>query len=118
MEAFEASMWALKETGGEGTVTIELGRERRHFLAWANVTMIDPLNDFDEDNAVVAEVFQVDGVETWKAVSGGDHWGDPGKSTNVHQGAFVGFGSSVTFRIRSLHTDDLDSYGVGVVVVL
>lgn len=115
MDAFEVSLWALKNGGGQGTATIDLGRSRS-FLAWAMVTMVDSLNDFDADNAVVAEVFQVDGSETWKAVSGGAHWGAPGNSANVHQGAYVGFGRRITFRIRSLHHDDLDSYGMGVVV--
>ena len=117
MDAYEASMWALKNGGGSGTATIDLGRNRS-FLAWATVTMVDSLNDFDSDNAVVAEVFQVDGSETWKAVSGGAHWGAAGASSNVHQGAFVGYGRQITFRIRSMHSDDLDSYGMGIVVAL
>ncbi len=117
MDAYEISLWGLKNGGGSGTATIDLGRNRS-FLAWATVTMIDSLSDFDRDNAVVAEVFQVDGAETWKAVYGGDHWGASGASENVHQGAYVGYGRQITFRIRSLHSDDLDSYGMGVVIAL
>ncbi|HET9200693.1 MAG TPA: hypothetical protein VFO84_06935 [Dehalococcoidia bacterium] len=117
MDAYEVSLWALKNGGGSGSATIDLGRNRS-FLAWANVTMIDSLSDFDSDNAVVAEVFQVDGSETWKAVYGGAHWGSAGASSNVHQGAYVGFGRRVTFRIRSIHSSDLDSYGMGIVVAL
>lgn len=114
----EASMWALKSTGSYGSVTVDLGRTRR-FLAWADPTMIDALNDFDRDNAVVAEVFKVDGVETWRAVSGGRHWGSPGDEGNVHQGALVGSGRRVTFRIRSLTPHgDLEAYGMGIVVAL
>lgn len=117
MDAFEVSLWGLKNGGGTGTATIDLGRSRS-FLAWATVTMVDSLNDFDADNAVVAEVFRVDGAEAWRAVHGGRHWGDAGASTNVHQGAYVGFGRRITFRIRSLHSADLDSYGTGVVIAL
>jgi hypothetical protein len=113
----EASLWALKNAGGYGTVAIDLGRRKR-FLAWGTVTMIDALSDFDSDNAVVIEVFQVDGVETWKAVHGGAHWGAAGASSNVHQGAYVGEGQTVTFRLRSIHHDDLDAYGMGAVVTL
>ncbi|MCI0428384.1 MAG: M14 family metallopeptidase [Nitrospiraceae bacterium] len=113
----EASLWALKNTGGYGTVSVDLGRPRR-FVAWGTVTMIDSLSDFDRDNAVVIEVYQVDGVETWKAVYGGDHWGPAGASSNVHQGAYVGYGQRITFRVRSLHSDDLDVYGVGTVITL
>ena len=115
MDGYEVSLWALKNSGGSGSATIDLGRNRS-FIAWANVTMIDSLSDFDRDNAVVAEVYQVDGAETWKAVFGGDHWGGAGSSSNVHQGAYVGYGRRITFRIRSMHSDDLDSYGMGVVV--
>lgn len=117
MDAYEASMWALRNSGGSGSVTIDMGRNR-NFLAWATVTMVDSLNDFDRDNAVVAEVLRIDGSETWRAVHGGAHWGPPGASSNVHQGAYVGYGRSVTFRIRSMHSADLDSYGVGVVLAL
>jgi len=113
----EASLWALKNTGGYGTVSIDLGRPRR-FVAWGEVTMVDSLSDFDRDNAVAIEVYQVDGVETWKAVFGGDHWGPVGNSSNVHQGAYVGSGQVVTLRLRSLHADDLDVYGVGKVITL
>lgn len=113
----EASMWALKNTGGYGTISIDLGSPRR-FVAWGTITMLDSLSDLDRDNAVVAEVFQVDGIETWKAVSGGDHWGAAGNSSNVHQGAYVGFGQTITFRIRSMHPNDMEAYGVGSVMVL
>src|SRR4051794_2417758 len=117
MDAYEVSLWALKNSGGSGTATIDIGRSRS-FLAWATVTMVDSLNDFDSDNAVVSEVFQVDGAETWKAVSGGSHWGPAGASSNVHQGAYVGYGRTITFRIRSIHSADLDSYGMGTVLAL
>lgn len=115
MDGYEVSLFGLKNGGGTGTATIDLGRSRS-FIAWASVTMIDSLNDFDRDNAVVAEVFRVDGGETWRAVNGGAHWGAPGTASNVHQGAYVGFGRRVTFRIRSLNSADLDSYGMGVVL--
>jgi hypothetical protein len=115
MDAREISMWGFKSSGGSGTATIDLGRSRS-FFAWATVTFVDSLSDFDRDNAVVAEVFQVDGAETWKAAWGGDHLGPAGASSNLHQGAYVGYGRRITFRIRSMHTDDLDSYGMGVVV--
>lgn len=113
----EASMWALRSTGGYGSVAVDLGRTAR-FVAWATITMVDSLSDLDADNAVVAEVFDVDGTETWRAVSGGAHWGPPGATSNVHQGAKVGVGRRITFRIRSLHPEDLDAYGMGVVAVL
>lgn len=113
----EASLWAVRSAGGYGTVAIDLGRRQR-FLAWGTITMIDALVDFDRDNAVVVEVFAVDGIETWRAVHGGAPWGPLGASSNVHQGAFVGEGQTVTFRLRSIHHGDLDAYGVGTVVSL
>jgi hypothetical protein len=112
-----AGMWALKSTGGYGSVLIDLGRPQR-FLAYASVTMIDSLSEFDEDNAVVAEVFQVDGAETFRAVYGGDHWGPAGSSDNVHQGAYVGTGRQIAFRIRAAHREDLDAFGTATVIKL
>jgi len=113
----EASLWALRSTGGYGAVKFDLGRKRK-FVAWGTITMVDSLKDLDDDNAVAIEVFKVDDVETWKAVSGGDHWGDPGASSNVHQGAFVGVGQTVTVRLRSMHREDLDAYGAATLIVL
>jgi hypothetical protein len=117
VDAYEVSLWGLKNEGGSTTATIDLGRNRS-FLAWADVTMIDSLDDFDSDNAVVAEVYQVDGMPTGVAVFGGDHWGAEGSSDNVHQGGYVGYGRRITFRLRSIHDSDLDSYGMGVVLAL
>lgn len=113
----EASLWALRSTGGYGSVKFDLGR-RRKFVAWGMITMVDSIKHLDDDNAVVMEVFKVDDAETWKAVSGGKHWGDPGESSNVHQGAFVGFGQTVTLRLRSIHHDDLDAYGAATIIAL
>jgi hypothetical protein len=113
----EVSLWAFNSTGGVGTATIDLGRVR-HFVAWAAPTFIDSLSDFDRDNAVIAEVLRVDGVETWKAAWGGDHLGPAGASSNLHQGAYVGYGRRVTFRLRSMHVEDLEVYGSGMVMLL
>ncbi|WP_026819289.1 hypothetical protein [Arthrobacter castelli] len=113
MDGYEISLFALATD--TGTATIDLGRSRS-FVAWATVTMIDSLNNFDRDNAVTAEVFKVDGSRTWAALYGGDHFGESGASSNVHQGAYVGFGRKITFRIRSVHSADLATYGMGVVL--
>ncbi|WP_051298876.1 M10 family metallopeptidase domain-containing protein [Arthrobacter castelli] len=113
-----ASMWALKSSGSYGSVTIDLGRRRR-FLAWASMTMLDSLNNFDRDNAVTAEIFKVDGNETWRAIYGGDHFGGAGDASNVHQGAYVGYGRRITFRLRSMNPrGDLEAFGAGTVVTL
>lgn len=98
------------------TATINLG-SRRTFYAWCNITMIDSLTDFDRDNAVAIDIYQVDGVQTGWRVSGGDHWGPSGAASNVLQGAMVGTGQRITFRIRSKHMSDLHCIGVGILLV-
>ena len=50
--------------------------------------------------------------------TGGDHLGAPGADSNLRPGGRVGFGRSVTFRLRSMHVSDLESYGVGCVITL
>ncbi len=98
------------------TATINLGSPRT-FYAWCNITMIDSLSDFDRDNAVAIDIYEVDGVRTGWRVSGGDHWGASNSATNVLEGAKVGTGQRITFRIRSMHMSDLHCIGVGIVLV-
>jgi len=117
MPAFTVNLAALKSNGGSASATIDLGRARR-FLAWGSATMVDSLNDFDRDNAVAFDIFTIDGVKTPTAVFGGDHWGPLGSGNNVYQGAVVGKGRFVNMWLRSIHTDDLDSFGVGCVLTL
>jgi hypothetical protein len=81
--------------------------------------MIDSLANFDDDNAVVGEVYQVDGSDhKWAWVYGGEHWGDNCAFKNAHQGATVATGRRVTFRLRSIHHQDLDAFGMGIVQTL
>jgi len=110
-------LWGLKNSGGTGTVTVDLGRPRR-ILAWGQITMADSLNDLDRDNAYAVEVFDVDGDRPAGFVSGGAHWGSVEAPSNVYSGAFVGRGQRVTFRISALHTADLDVFGTGTIIVL
>ena len=117
MEAFRVNLFALKNEGGSASATVDLGRPRR-FMAWGSVTMVDPLNDFDRDNAFAMDIFTVDGNLTNSRVSGGEHWGASGSGNNVFDGAVVGFGQRINFWLRSIHSSDLDSFGVGIVLVL
>lgn len=70
------------------------------------LNMLDPLTDFDRDNAIVAEVYRVDGTSNkWSWVYGGDHWGDNCAFSNAHPGSANGHGRRITFRLRNFHTD-------------
>jgi hypothetical protein len=117
MQAFKVDLFALKNLGGSASATIDLGRARP-FLAWGSVTMIDSLADFDRDNAYAFDIFTVDGVRTTSRVHGGAHWGSPGSGSNVFEGAVRGSGRFVNMWLRSIHTDDLDTFGVGIVLTL
>ncbi|MBW3604830.1 MAG: matrixin family metalloprotease [Actinobacteria bacterium] len=116
-DAATVPIWALRNSGGTGVVTVDLGRTVR-VLAWGQVTMTDSLTDLDRDNAYAIEVFAVDGERTHPLISGGRHWGSAQAPSNVHAGAYVGRASTVTFRLSALHTADLDLFGVGTVIVL
>lgn len=110
-------LWGLKNSGGTGTRLVDLGRQVR-VLAWGQITMVDPLNDFDRDNAYSVEVFDVDGVRPGPLISGGRHWGSSEAPSNVHNGAWIGSAQRITFRISALHTDDLDVFGTGNIIIL
>lgn len=117
MDAFRVNLFALKNEGGSASATVDLGRSRR-FMAWGSVTMVDPLNDFDRDNAFAFDIFTIDGSLTSSRVHGGEHWGPSGSGNNVFDGAVVGFGRRINFWLRSIHSADLDTFGVGIVLAL
>jgi hypothetical protein len=117
MQAFKVDLFALKNLGGSASATIDLGHARP-FFAWGSVTMVDSLNDFDRDNAYAFDIFTIDGVRTSPRVTGGEHWGTPGSGSNVFEGAVSGFGRFVNLWLRSIHSDDLDTFGVGIVLTL
>jgi len=50
--------------------------------------------------------------------SGGDHLRAAGDYRNLRPGAHRGYGRRVTFRLRTFHVSDLESYGVGCVLAL
>jgi hypothetical protein len=114
MPAFTREMFA-RRSNCTSTVTIDLGTSTT-FLAWGEVTFIDSLADFDRDNAVAIDIPFIDGLRTNTRLFGGDHLGDNGAFSNLHEGALVRFGRRVTFRLRAFHSDDLECFGYGVVI--
>jgi hypothetical protein len=115
-QVFIRPMTAINASGN-ASVTIDLGRTRP-FLCWVNVTMTDSLAAFDRDNAVVADIFTIDGVQQPTRVFGGDHWGPNGSSNNVMPGARLGFGRFINCWLRVFHLSDLEAYGEAVVMTL
>jgi|SRR5215211_7646639 len=97
------------------TVTIDAG-VRRFLVASITINMIDPLIDFDRDNAVVGDIFLVDGVRTSPLLARGDHWGDPGAFSNVHPGSFRGVAQRITFRLR-VFGPDAEAFAQAIVIV-
>jgi hypothetical protein len=114
MAAFVREMFASRASG-TSTVTVNLGSPTT-FLAWGDITFIDSLADFDRDNAAAIDIPFVNGSRTDTRLFGGDHLGDNGAFSNLHQGALVRFGQSVTFRLRAFHSDDLECLGYGIVI--
>jgi hypothetical protein len=69
----------------QATATVDLG-SRKPFLAWMSFGYINPRNGaFDSDNAISAEIYQVDGVRVPYDTYGGEHLGAEGALTNHHQ---------------------------------
>lgn len=103
--------------GGTHSAVVDLGRERR-FLAWGEITFVDPLIDYDRDNGVALDIFTVDGTSPAWVGAGGAHLGAPGAPSNLFPGAIAGRGRRVQFRLSTFHSSDLEAYGVGCIVVL
>jgi hypothetical protein len=115
MGAVVREMFASGPGTATSTVTIDLGVSTV-FVAWGDVTWIDSTATFDRDNAVAIDIPFVDFNRTATRLSGGDHLGDAGAFSNLHEGAMVRFGRFVTFRLRAFHGDDLNCFGYGIVI--
>jgi hypothetical protein len=102
MPAFRAPL-VVTPFSPTASVTINIGF-RRPFIAFASVTMVDSLIDYDFDNAIAADVFTVDGAITTPLVGGGK-FGGAGSFNNVFQGAFVGTGQFISIFLRRFGPD-------------
>lgn len=58
------------------------------------------------------------GALTSSQVSGGEHWGSPGSGNNVFEGAVVRTGRRIECWLRTIHSQDLDTFGVAVAITL
>lgn len=110
-------LYAFQVRGGTDSVTVDLGAVRR-FLAWGTITMIDSLIDLDRDNMSYIDIYEVDGNRTNWRVSGSDHFGSANSPANAYEGAYVGYGRRITFRITAGHVGDLEASGHAIVLVL
>ena len=109
------NLWAF--SGGTSSSVIDLGFERR-FLAWGQITFVDPLTDYDRDNGIALDIFTIDGEHPARVGWGGDHLGNEGAPSNLFAGAVIGRGRLVQFRLSTFHSSDLEAYGVGCVLIL
>lgn len=109
--------WAYLFTAGTPqrvTADVDLGSPRQ-FTAYCSMVMINSTTDFDYDNGVSVEVYQIDGVTTGSWINGGgSKWGPPNDDSNVHQPVISGFGQRITFRLAALGPD-INAAAVGIV---
>jgi hypothetical protein len=113
--AIGVNLWAF--AGGTSSVLVDLGRTRR-FLAWADVTFVDSLVDFDRDNGIALDIFTVDSNHPARVGFGGDHLGTNGSPSNLFAGAVSGVGRRIQFRLSTFHSTDLEAYATGCVLAL
>jgi hypothetical protein len=96
--------------------TIDLGADR-DFLAWCVIGYVNGLypGPWDFDNALVAEVFSVDGNRLDISAFGAklEQQGSP---DNLHQMAYRGRGQYVTFRLRVFDPKEMEAAMHGVVL--
>lgn len=110
-------LFAFNTTKGTDTITIDMGTTQ-DFVAWGVITMIDALIDKDRDNMCYIDIFEVDGNRTsWRA-AGGDHFGSMTSPSNVHEGAYIGRGRTVMFRLVAGHVSDLEVSGYAIILIL
>lgn len=98
--------------------TIDLG-DPHTFLAWVTVGYISGFGGaggpWDFDNSIVAEIYLVDGSEV-PISSFGLELGPPGSVTNLHQMAYIGYGTKITFRLRVWQTEEMSVAMKGIVL--
>lgn len=111
------TLYGFNSKKGTDSVTIDLG-QTRHFLAWGSITMIDSLTNYDRDNWHGIDIYEIDGQRTSWCVAGGDHFGSAEAPSNIYEGARIGYGQRITFRLSAGHVSDLEVAGVAIVLVL
>ena len=81
------------------------------FTAFVSSFMLDPWGGFGWDNAIGAEVYEVDGSKT-DTSSYNCHWGPKGSDSNMHAPIVVRYGQRIPFRARTIGNCDLSALGV------
>jgi hypothetical protein len=108
-----ASVGLFCNSNGTAVQDIDLGSPKQ-FTAFVSSVFIDPLVQFDTDNCVAAEVYQVDGNSTGTFLYGGDHTGPEGSDANMHAPIVKGVGQVIRFRARCFGPD-CDFAAIGIV---
>jgi hypothetical protein len=104
--------WLFCNSNGTVVRDLDLGSPRR-FSAFVASVHIDPLVQFDRDNCVTVEVYQVDGNATGTFIYGADTLGPPGDDANAHAPVVAGVGQVIRFRARCFGPDcDFGAFGM------
>lgn len=91
---------------------VNLGSPKR-VVAFIYLRAINPRADFDSSDALLADIYRIDGgIPTSEQWSGGD-LGSPGDDANLLTGVYTGNAQEITFRLRS--REDASVWAVGIV---
>jgi hypothetical protein len=92
----------LRADNGTEIESVDLGSTRR-VVALIYLRAMDPRADFDQGDALYADIFRIDGVRPsgWFRF-GGDHLGPSGSDSNLLISAFAGLARTIDFRLRSM----------------
>jgi hypothetical protein len=118
--------WGSYGSGGgavqEVTSTVDLG-VTSYFLAWVSLGYIGgriggaaTSGPWDFDNAVSAEVFQVDGVIISEVDAFWSRFGPEGDWANYHSPSMFGRGRKITFRMRIWQPEEMEAIATGLVL--
>jgi hypothetical protein len=83
--------------------TVDLGLPRR-FVAWIQITWINPTTDFDSDNAIGVDIPYLNFFPTTVHHSG-EPFTTPPIRGELYQATLVQTGRYITFRIRNFGPD-------------
>jgi hypothetical protein len=111
-------LYASGPAGGGNEVDIQTVSfpSPRGVFAFIAMTSINSLGGFDSDDALLAEIYRVNGNDFrndgWRFGGNPNHLGNDGDDANLRGPVFVGTAQTIDFRLRSLNDQEVGAVAV------
>jgi hypothetical protein len=113
-------VWLYATGGARGSVSdqksVFFPSGPRNVFACIAITSINPYGGLDDDDALLPEVYRVDGndhrADGYRFGGNPNHLGSDGDDANLRAPFFSGFAQTIEFRLRSLNDQNVGAIGI------